>query len=89
MLSQSLVVNAPNGAAAFWLSVIPFTSPVVMMVRAPFDIAWWQIAISISAMIAGILLTTWIAARIYRIGILSYGKKPTYSEIWKWLFTKN
>lgn len=89
MLSQSLVVNAPNGGAAFWLSVIPFTSPVVMMVRAPFDIAWWQIAISICTMVAGILFTTWIAARIYRIGILSYGKKPTYSEIWKWLFTKN
>jgi len=89
MLSQSMVVNAPNSSASFWLSVLPFTSPVVMMVRAPFDVPDWQIITSVLCMLAGIFITIWLSSKIYRIGILSYGKKPTYKELLKWLLIKN
>lgn len=88
VLAQSAVTAHPNGTLAFWLSVIPFTSPVTMMVRVPFGIPTWEIVLSMACMIAGFLGTVWIAARIYRIGILMYGKKPTWSELGKWLFYK-
>jgi ABC-2 type transport system permease protein len=89
ILAQSVVTSNPNGALAFWLSMIPLTSPVVMMVRVPFGVEWWELAISMALMIAGFLLTVWLAARIYRIGILMYGKKVGYKEISRWLFAKN
>jgi ABC-2 type transport system permease protein len=89
VLAQSVVVNAPNGTLSVWLSMIPFTSPVVMMVRLPFGVPVWQILVSMASMIAGFIFTVWLAARIYRIGILTFGKKPSYKEIWKWLFMNN
>ena len=88
-LAQGLVLNAPNGAAAFWLSIIPFTSPVVMMIRLPFGVPTWELLLSMSLMICGFMFTVWLAARIYRIGILTFGKKPTYKEIWKWIKMSN
>lgn len=88
-LAQGLVLNAPNGAAAFWLSIIPFTSPVVMMIRLPFGVPIWELLLSMSFMICGFMFTVWLAARIYRIGILTFGKKPTYKEIWKWIKMSN
>jgi ABC-2 type transport system permease protein len=88
VLAQSAVVSNPNGPLAFWLSVIPFTAPVVMMVRVPFGVANWEIALSMLSMVAGFIFTVWLAGRIYRIGILMYGKKPSYKEISKWLFYK-
>lgn len=93
-LAQTVVVSNPNGTLATWLSMIPFTSPVVMMVRVPFftgpwDWAWgWQIVASMLCMLGGIMFTTWLAGRIYRTGILLYGKKVTYKELGKWLFYK-
>jgi ABC-2 type transport system permease protein len=66
------------------LSMIPLTSPVAMMVRIPFGVPDWQIILSIVLLIAGFLLTTWVAARIYRVGILMYGKKASYKELAKW-----
>jgi len=88
VLAQSAVVTNPNGPLAFWLSVIPLTAPVVMMVRIPFGVETWEIALSMASMVLGFIFTVWLAGRIYRIGILMYGKKPSYKEISKWLFYK-
>jgi ABC-2 type transport system permease protein len=75
----------PDGPLAFWCSIIPFTSPIVMMVRLPFDVPFWQIALSIGILILSFIGTTWMAGKIYRTGILMYGKKTTWKEMWKWL----
>ncbi len=88
-LAQGLVLNAPNGTAAFWLSIIPFTSPVVMMIRLPFGVPTWELLLSMALMVFGFMFTVWLASRIYRIGILTFGKKPTYKEIWKWIKMSN
>ncbi len=88
VLAQSAVTTNPNSSLAFWLSIIPFTSPVTMMVRIPFGVPAWEIILSMICMIGGFIFTVWLAARIYRIGILMYGKKPTYKEIGKWIFYK-
>jgi ABC-2 type transport system permease protein len=88
VLSQSAVMSNPNGSLAFWLSVIPLTSPIVMMMRVPFGVPTWELALSMACMIIGFLFAVWIASRVYRIGILMYGKKPSYKEIAKWLFYK-
>ena len=79
------IMENPDGTLAFWMSMIPFTSPVIMMVRLPFGVANWELALSIGILIASFIATTWLAGRIYRTGILMYGKKATYREIWKWL----
>ncbi len=87
MVSQ-IVVQNPNSDMAFWFSIIPLFSPVVMMVRLPFDPPIWQVALSAGLLILGFIGTVWISARIYRVGILIYGKKPTFKEIYKWMFYK-
>ena len=79
------LIEAPNGSLAMWLSMIPFTSPVAMMVRVPFGVPVWQILASVGILLLTIILAVWVAAKIYRTGILLYGKKITYKEIWKWL----
>ena len=90
VMSQSAVVSNPHGTLAFWLSVIPFTSPIAMMVRIPFgmDGIELQIILSMASMLAGIIFTTWLAGRIYRTVILMYGKKASWKELGKWLFYK-
>jgi len=75
----------PDGPLAFWCSMIPFTSPIVMMVRLPFDVPAWQIILSLSILVLSFIGTTWMAGKIYRTGILMYGKKVTWKEMWKWL----
>ena len=75
----------PDGPLAFWTSLIPLTSPIVMMVRVPFGVPWWQMLLSIALLAVTVILIVRLAAKIYRVGILMYGKKPTYSEIVKWL----
>jgi len=85
IMSQSMIVNDPNGTMAFWLSMIPFTSPIAMMVRLPFGVDTWQLILSMVLMVGGFIGTTWVAARIYRTGILMYGKKASWGELWKWL----
>jgi len=79
----------PDGPLAFWCSIIPFTSPIVMMVRLPFDVPLWEKVLSSALLIISFLFTTWIAAKIYRTGILMYGKKTTWKEIWKWIRYSN
>jgi ABC-2 type transport system permease protein len=85
MLSFGVLVNDPNGSIATWLSFIPFTSPIAMIVRVPFGVPTWQIIVSAILLIGGFLFTTWIAARIYRVGILMHGKKASFKELLKWL----
>jgi ABC-2 type transport system permease protein len=75
----------PDGPLAFWCSMIPFTSPIVMMVRLPFGVPAWQIILSLSILILSFIGSTWMAGKIYRTGILMYGKKVTWKEMWKWL----
>lgn len=91
VLSTSVVIRDPNGPMAFWLSIIPFTSPVVMMVRLPFlsfPDQVWQLLLSMAALIALFVLIIWIAGKVYRVGILMYGKKASYRELMKWIFYK-
>lgn len=82
------VIREPDGNLAFWTSMIPFTSPIIMMVRIPFGVPAWQIILSMVLLTGGFIGTTWLAARIYRVGILMFGKKPTFKEIGKWIFYK-
>lgn len=88
LISVTFLAQNPDSTLAFWLSVIPFTAPVAMMVRLPFDPAPWQVALSMGMMVIGFLFTTWVASRIYRVGILMYGKKASYGELVKWFFYK-
>jgi ABC-2 type transport system permease protein len=83
------VIQEPQGTLSFWLSLIPLTSPVIMMIRIPFGVPYWQIMLSMVILILGFLATTLFAAKIYRTGILMYGKKVSYKELWKWLRYKN
>lgn len=88
IMAFSFIVNNPNSTLSFWLSMIPFTSPIAMMVRIPFGVPDWQLYLSITLLIGGFIFTTWVAARIYRVGILMYGKKTSYRELIKWFMYK-
>ncbi|MDO5570630.1 MAG: ABC transporter permease [Bacteroidales bacterium] len=82
-------IENPDGPLAFWCSIIPFTSPIVMMVRLPFDVPAWQLLLSIFLLFITFIGSTMLAAKIYRTGILMYGKKITWGEMIKWLRYKN
>jgi ABC-2 type transport system permease protein len=88
ILSVSILFRAPDSALAVWLSIIPFTAPVAMMLRLPFGVPDWQLYLSMFLMVVGFLFTTYVAARIYRVGILMYGKKASFKELSKWFFYK-
>jgi ABC-2 type transport system permease protein len=87
------VLSNPSSSIAIWTSILPFTSPIIMMGRIPFGVPstvpYWQLAASMLSLIGGFLLTTWFAGKIYRTGILMYGKKVTWKEMIKWSFRKN
>ncbi len=83
------VTSNPEGPIAFWFSIIPFTSPVVMMMRIPFGVPWHEVVLSVVLLVASFIFMTWIAGKIYRTGILMYGKKVSYKELYKWLKYKN
>jgi len=90
---MSAAAKDPSGPIAVWGSIIPFSSPIIMMTRIPFGVPgtvpYWQLALSMATLIAGFMLTTWFAGKIYRTGILMYGKKPSWKEMVKWAFRKN
>ncbi|MES2448304.1 MAG: ABC transporter permease [Bacteroidota bacterium] len=88
-LSLSVVTNDPYGNVAFWLSMIPFTSPIAMVVRLPYGVPGWELALSMAILVVGFIFTVWVASRIYRVGILMYGKKTTFKEMFKWFTYKN
>ena len=85
IISSFYIVNNPDSSLALWLSMIPFTSPISMMVRIPFGVPIWQVVVSVVILAVTFVLMTWFAAKIYRTGILMYGKKLSYKEIFKWL----
>ena len=86
IIGLSFVLNNPDGSVAYWLSMIPLTSPIIMMIRVPFGVnIYTDLIPSMVLLVLGFLGTTWIAAKIYRTGILMYGKKITYKELWKWI----
>jgi ABC-2 type transport system permease protein len=79
------VIENPHGPIAVGFSLFPLTSPIVMLMRIPFGVPWWQLVVSIFLLIITFIAIVWFAAKIYRVGILMYGKKPTYKELYKWL----
>lgn len=88
MIVMMSVFNDPNSPIAFWASMIPFTSPIVMIARIPFGIPTWEIATSLVVLYLSFVLTTWLSAKIYRIGIFMHGKRPSWSELAKWIKMK-
>lgn len=88
IISVNYIVNFPDAPLSVWLSLIPFFAPVAMMVRLPFNPPLWQVGLSMVLMIVGFIGTVWIASRVYRVGILMYGKKASFKEMRKWLFYK-
>jgi ABC-2 type transport system permease protein len=82
-------VRAPESSLAVWSSIFPLFSPIVMPARLPFNPPFWQVALSITLLVATVLALVWLAGRIYRVGILMYGKKVTFKELGKWLFYKD
>jgi ABC-2 type transport system permease protein len=84
MIAMGTMQN-PESPLAFWFSIIPLTSPIVMMARLPFGVPAWQLAISMSLMVVTFIAFVWMAAKVYRTGILMYGKKTSWKEMWKWL----
>lgn len=88
MVLMPAIINEPSGSLATWLSVIPFTSPVAMMIRIPFGVPIWEAAVSVGVLLLFVPLNTWVAGRIYKRGILLYGKKITYKDIFSWFKKK-
>ncbi|HOW08586.1 MAG TPA: ABC transporter permease [Bacteroidales bacterium] len=84
MVAMGTMQN-PESSLSFWCSLIPLTSPVVMMARIPFGVPYWQLLLSMALMIVTFVAFVWMAAKIYRTGILMYGKKSSWHEMWKWL----
>lgn len=80
--------RAPDSAIAFWGSMIPFTSPIVMLARVPFGVETWEILVSVALLIVTTGLMAWLSAKIYKVGILMFGKKSTWKDLWKWLKQK-
>jgi len=89
LIVLSAILREPDGNLAFWLSMIPLSSPIIMMMRIPFGVPYWELILSMSLLILGFIFTTWLASRIYRIGILMHGAKVNYRILGKWLFMKN
>ena len=83
------VFDDPNGTVSFWLSIIPFTSPIVMMGRVGFGVPTWELLLSMAMLVAGFIFTIWLAGRIYRVGILMHGTKVNYKVLAKWFLMKN
>ncbi|MDR1864746.1 MAG: ABC transporter permease [Bacteroidales bacterium] len=89
LMSMFTALQDPDGMMAFWFSMIPFTSPIVMMARIPFGVPYGEVLLSMVLLVAAFTGAIWLSAKIYRTGILMYGKKPTYAELWKWIKYKN
>lgn len=79
------IINNPDGPMGFWLSIIPFTSPVAMVARIPFGVPAWQILLSMGLLLISALFMIFVASKIYKVGILMYGNKATLKELWKWI----
>lgn len=89
LIAQASVIQAPHGSLATWFSYIPLTSPIVMVVRSPFDVSWLEIAGSATLLYSTFIAMVYLAAKIYRIGLLKYGKKPTWKDLYLWIRQSN
>ena len=89
MIISSFLIMNPDGSMADVFAVIPFTSPIVMMVKVAMGETGWLLVFSMLALIVSFIGTIWVAGRIYKTGILMYGKKPSYRELWKWITYKS
>lgn len=88
LVSFFVLINAmqdPNGPLAFWFSLIPLTSPIIMMARLPYGVPGWEIILSVALLYLSFVGMVWLAGKIYRVGIFMYGKKPTFKELFKWM----
>jgi len=85
IIMAQYIIRDPDGPVSFWFSIFPLTSPVVMMIRIPFGVPYLQVILSMVLLLLGFLGATWLAGKIYRTGILMYGKKISYKELWKWI----
>ena len=85
LLVMLSVINDPTSSLAFWFSMIPLTSPIVMMARIPYEIPIWEIVVSATVLYVTFFVMVWAAAKIYRVGILMHGKKPTFKDLWRWI----
>lgn len=85
IVMMQTVLENPDGAVAFWFSIIPLTSPIVMMMRVPFGVPITELLLSMFLLVAAFIFFTWLSGKIYRVGILMYGKKVNYKELWKWI----
>lgn len=88
MVLMSVTLSQPFSSAAFWGSMLPFSSPIIMITRIPFHVPWWEQILSMFILLASALAMVYVAAKIYRVGILIQGKKITFKEIGKWIFVK-
>ncbi|MDO5509417.1 MAG: ABC transporter permease [Weeksellaceae bacterium] len=79
------IIQNPDGPVGFWMSMVPFTSPVAMMARIAYGVPTWQLIVSMLLLVLSVIGMVWVSAKIYRVGILMYGKKPSFKEMWKWL----
>ena len=93
IIVMTSAISNPTGPLAVWCSIIPFTSPIIMMARLPFGfpgtVTWWELSLSVLLMVGGFLFTTWLSARIYRTGILMYGKKASWKDMLQWAIRKH
>ena len=82
------IFNDPNSPIAFWASMVPLTSPIVMIARIPFGIPWWEVVVSLIVLYTTFVGVVWLASRIFRVGIFMHGKRPSWRELWRWIRTK-
>lgn len=88
MILWNIITREPDGVVSFWMSIFPLTSPIAMMIRYPFGVPAWQLGLSMALLVGGFVAMVWLAGRIYRVGIMMYGKKVNYRELGKWIFYK-
>ena len=86
MVMIQFILKNPDGPVAFWFSIIPLTSPVIMMMRIPFGVPVFDLVLSMCLLVLGFLGSVWLASRVFRVGILMWGKKVTPRELFKWFF---
>lgn len=89
LMVMMFAMREPHAPLSVWCSMIPFTSPIVMMARLPFDVPMWEVVLSLAILFATFVFMVWIAAKIYRIGIFMHGRKPSYKDLWQWITTKD
>ena len=89
LVVMMFAMKEPHAPLSVWCSMIPFTSPIVMMARLPFDVPMWELLLSLAILAVTFIFMVWVAAKIYRIGIFMHGRKPSYKELWQWIKTKD